>query len=73
MLKPKTPAPPAKLSIEERIQQLHQDISALIDARAAEIRKDYVGVFSHEQLVHDIKVRAWSCPCSQYRLMQEQN
>jgi hypothetical protein len=67
----KQPAPAPK-SIEERIEQLHQDIEATILARAAEIRKDYVGVFSLEQIVHDLKVRAFSCPCSQYRLMQEQ-
>jgi hypothetical protein len=62
------------LSIEERIQQLHRDIDALITARATELKRDfYDGVFSLEVLIHDIKVKALSCPCSQYREMTRGN
>jgi hypothetical protein len=72
MLKPKTPAPPA--SLDERIAAIHAEIDALIEAKAAELKKVYEGTFSQEVLVHDIKIKAWGCPCKIYQIMQsEQN
>jgi hypothetical protein len=58
--------------LDERIAAIHAEIDALIEAKAAELKKLYYeGVFSLEVLIHDIKVKAPHCPCSQYRQMQE--
>jgi hypothetical protein len=57
MLKTKQPAP----SLEERIAAIHAEIDALIEAKAAELRKVYEGTFSQEVLVHDIKIKAYGC------------
>jgi hypothetical protein len=69
MLKPKTP--PA-LSLDERIAAIHTEIDALIEAKAAELKKVYEGTFSHEVLVHDIKIKAWGCPCKQYLALKDE-
>jgi hypothetical protein len=72
MLKPKQPATPA-LSLDERIAAIHAEIDALIDAKAAELKKQYYdGVFSVEALAHGIKVKAWGCPCKQYQALKDE-
>jgi hypothetical protein len=72
MLKTK-PAPPAP-SLDEQISELHARIDAMIEAKAIELKKVYEGTFSLEVLKHDIKIKAWGCPCKIYQIMQsEQN
>jgi hypothetical protein len=68
MLKTKS-APPAA-SLAERIEAIHAEIDALIEAKAVELKKTYGdGVFSLDVLKHDIRIKALSCPCEQYRIM----
>jgi hypothetical protein len=70
--KPKTPPAPS-LSIEERIQQLHQDISALIDERVEQIRRETGYELPPLMIRRDTFERgAFDCPCRQYRNFKEQ-
>jgi hypothetical protein len=67
VLKTKQSAP--ALSLDEQIAELHARIDAMIESKAAELRKVYEGTFSHEALAHGIRVKAWGCPCEQYRAL----
>jgi hypothetical protein len=62
VLKLKTPAP----TLEAQIEALHNEISAIIERRAEEMRSLYDFQIPLERLVHDIKTKAWGCPCKQY-------
>ena len=64
MLRTKQPSPPASLA--DRIAAIHAEIDALIDKRAAEIKKNFEGTFSLEYIKFDLKKNAFHCPCRQY-------
>ena len=61
-----------QLTLDARIEAIHAEINAAIDAKAAELKKlpTYEGI-PLERIAHDIRVRAWKCPCFQYRGMKE--
>jgi hypothetical protein len=70
MLKPKQPA----LNLEQRILDIHAEINALIEAKAAELKKlpTYEGI-PLERVAYDIRVKAWGCECKQYLALKDEN
>jgi hypothetical protein len=72
MLKAKQSAP-AALSLEQRIADIHAEIDALIEWRAEEMRSLHDFQIPKERLVHDIKTKAWGCPCKQYLALKDEN
>ena len=57
-------------SLADRIKEVQDEANALIDKRVEELRKDYS--FPPTMLRRDIEMKAWGCPCEQYKKMVEQ-
>lgn len=50
--------------LHERIEEIQAEANAFIDAKAAELKKQFPGL-PQAMLRRDIEAVAWGCPCKQ--------
>lgn len=61
------PPPPATPSLEERIEKLHEDIEAYINAKVEAEAKECKGFVPAVRIYHDLMTKAGWCTCTAYR------